>query len=138
MIAIALRSRLVFGFALAIALGASLRTADWPVWRGPKGDGIATDTAVPRKWSATENVVWKVPVPGIGHSSPIVTHGRVFLTSFLSDSTDRVLLCFDRETGKLLWQKTVLTSVVEKMHKNNTPASSTPYQRRHARLGHTP
>jgi outer membrane protein assembly factor BamB len=124
--AISLRARLVFGFALAIALCSTLRAADWPVWRGPKGDGIVTDAAVPRKWSAIENVVWKVPVPGVGHSSPIVSSGRVFLTSFLSDSTDRVLLCFDRESGKLLWQKTVLTSAAEKMHKNNTPASSTP------------
>src|SRR5262245_38610339 len=87
---------------------------DWPVWRGPKGDGIVTDSAVPTKWSATENVVWKVSVPGIGHSSPVVSNGRVFLTSFDPQTNDRLLLCFDRADGKLLWQKSVLTAAPEK------------------------
>jgi outer membrane protein assembly factor BamB len=102
------------------------QAADWPVWRGPKGDGIVNDPAVPATWSATENVRWKVAVPGVGHSSPVVSSGRVFLTSFVPESNDRVLLSFDRADGKLLWQKTVLTALAEKMHKNNTPASSTP------------
>jgi outer membrane protein assembly factor BamB len=110
----------------SLALTPALRAADWPVWRGPKGDGIVADRAVPTKWSATENVVWKVAVPGIGHSSPIVSNGRVFLTSFDPETKDRLLLCFDRTSGKRLWQQAVLTAVPEKMHKNNTPASSTP------------
>lgn len=110
---------------LAAVLLAPLATAaDWPVWRGPKGDGVVTDPGVPLTWSATENVVWKVPVPGIGHSSPVVSAGRVFVTSCVDE--DRVLLCFDRDTGKRLWQKTVLAAPVEKMHRNNTPASATP------------
>ena len=114
--------------ALATILFATppLYGADWPVWRGPKGDGVANDSAVPTTWSATENVLWKVPVPGIGHSSPVVSGGRVFLTSFVPETNDRMLLCFDRADGKLQWRKSVLTSAAEKMHKNNTPASSTP------------
>ncbi|MCI0701813.1 MAG: PQQ-like beta-propeller repeat protein [Planctomycetia bacterium] len=120
------RSRLVFALLLTLALTLSAKGGDWPVWLGPKGDGIVTDPAVPLKWSATENVVWKVPVPGIGHSSPVVSNGRIFLTSFDPDTKDRLLLCFDRNAGKLLWKKTVLTAPAEKMHKNNTPASSTP------------
>ncbi|HVL12421.1 MAG TPA: PQQ-binding-like beta-propeller repeat protein [Gemmata sp.] len=111
---------------LTPALTLAAQGGDWPVWRGPKGDGIVNDPAVPVKWSATENVCWKVAVPGAGHSSPVVSNGRVFLTSFLPETNDRVLLCFDRADGKLLWQKTVLTAAAEKMHKNNTPASSTP------------
>lgn len=101
-------------------------SADWPMWRGPQGDGIVTDPGVPTRWSATENVRWKVPVPGIGHSSPVVANGRVFLTSFDPKTHDRQLLCFDRSNGQLLWQRTVLTAPPEKMHKNNSPASATP------------
>ncbi|MBP3955999.1 PQQ-binding-like beta-propeller repeat protein [Gemmata sp. G18] len=118
--------RLLLVLALILAPGLSLRAADWPVWRGPKGDGIVTDAAVPTKWSATENVVWKVEVPGAGHSSPVVSNGHIFLTSFDSSTTDRMLLCFDRKDGKLLWKQSVLSATAEKMHKNNTPASSTP------------
>jgi outer membrane protein assembly factor BamB len=119
-------TRLVLVASLALTFTPTLRAADWPVWRGPKGDGIVSDPAVPTKWSATENVVWKVPVPRTGHSSPVVSNGRVFLTSFDPETKDRLLLSFDRRDGKLLWQKTVLTAAPEKMHKNNTPASSTP------------
>ena len=106
--------------ALALMFTPMLSAADWPAFRGPNGDGVATDPAVPKTWSATENVLWKVLVPGIGHSSPIVSGGRVFLTAFLPDTGDRVLICFDRQTGKQLWQKAVLTAPPEKMHKNNT------------------
>ncbi len=112
--------------ALAPALTLSVEGGDWPVWRGLKGDGIVTDPAVPTKWSATENVAWKVAVPGVGHSSPIVSNGRVFLTSFDPETNERLLLGFDRKDGKLLWRRSVLTAAPEKMHKNNTPASSTP------------
>jgi hypothetical protein len=119
--------RIRWVLALILAAGPQVaRSADWPVWRGPNGDGIVNDAAVPTKWSAAENVAWKSLVPGIGHSSPIVSKGVVFLTSFDPDSKDRLLLCFARKDGKLLWKKTVLSSAAEKMHKNNTPASSTP------------
>ncbi len=114
-------------FALSIGLivlaPQLINAADWPVWRG--GNGIVTDPRVPTKWGATENIAWKVPVPGIGHSSPVVSNGRVFLTSFDPDTNARLLLCFDRKTGKQLWNRTVLTTAAEVMHKNNTPASAT-------------
>jgi outer membrane protein assembly factor BamB len=111
---------------LALALALTARAADWPAFRGANSDGIVTDRAAPTKWSATENVVWKADVPGIGHSSPVVAAGRVFLTSFDPASNDRLLLCYDRATGKQLWKQTVLTAAPEKMHKNNTPASASP------------
>jgi outer membrane protein assembly factor BamB len=109
-----------------LLLPATLAAGDWPAFRGPNGDGVVNDPAVPKTWSATENVVWKVPVAGLGHSSPVVSAGRVFLTAFVAESGDRLLLCFDRKDGKELWRKTVLTAAPEKMHKNNTPASATP------------
>lgn len=119
-------TRSLLGMALGLAAAGTLAAGDWPGWRGPNGDGVVADPAVPLAWSATENVRWKVPVPGVGHSSPVVSNGRVFLTSYLPDTNDRVLLAFDRADGKLAWQKTVLTAPPEAMHKGNTPASSTP------------
>jgi outer membrane protein assembly factor BamB len=63
---------------------------DWPWWRGPYRNGIAEGTATaPTKWSSTENVVWKSPVPGRGHSSPIVVGDKVFLET--ADEASRKL-----------------------------------------------
>src|SRR4051794_39051408 len=87
---------------------------NWPMWRGPHGDGRSDETDVPTKWSATENVTWNVPVPGKGHSSPVVWGDRIFVTTAVEPENKRVLLCLDRKDGKVLWQKTVLTAPLEK------------------------
>ncbi len=113
--------------ALAIlALLATSPAEDWPAWRGPRGDGTSRETGIPTRWSATENIAWKTPVPGIGHSSPIVMGDRVFVTTFIEDGGRRALLCLDRRTGKTLWERVVLTSPPERKHKFNSHASSTP------------
>ena len=113
--------------ALLLLLAAlSAPAANWPQWRGPNGDGISPETNVPFKWSATENVVWRTPVPGEGHSSPVVWQDSVFLTTAVSNSQERLLLRFDARTGKILWQRSVVTATVEAMHRENSPASSTP------------
>jgi outer membrane protein assembly factor BamB len=105
---------------------APVRAEDWPGWRGPRGDGTSAETGLPIRWSATENVAWKVPVPGNGHSSPIVWGDRVFVTTCLPQDQARQLLCLDRRDGKLMWQRTVLTSKLERKHRLNSYASSTP------------
>lgn len=105
---------------------------DWPAWRGPRGDGTSTETNVPTKWTATENVAWKVSIPGIGHSSPIVLGDKIFVTTCLVDDgtgtkpTARQLLCLNRTDGKLLWSQTVCSSPLEKKHTLNSFASGTP------------
>jgi outer membrane protein assembly factor BamB len=99
---------------------------EWPGWRGPRGDGTSQETGIPTRWSRTENVAWKVDVPGKGHSSPVVWGDRIFLTTCLEKEEQRVLLCLDRRDGKLLWQKVVLTAPLERKHKLNSYASSTP------------
>lgn len=99
---------------------------DWPQWRGPRGDGTSLEKNVPTHWSATENIAWKAAVPGIGHSSPIVFGDKVFVTSCLEEKGQRLLLCFARQDGKLLWQKEVAHSELERKHKLNSFASSTP------------
>jgi len=76
-----MQRRMRLAAALMLALGGSPVAADWPQWRGPHGSGIADDANVPDRWSATENLVWKAPLAGLGVSSPIVFGDRVFVTS---------------------------------------------------------
>lgn len=105
---------------------------DWPQFRGPTGDGQSTAKNVPTRWSPTENVAWKVSVPGRGWSSPVLVGKRLVLTSAVtrSDSSDLQLsaLCLDADTGKLLWQTPVFTQGGEAPapHRKNSHASPTP------------
>ena len=99
---------------------------DWPWWRGPTRNGVADNTPVPTKFNETENVVWKVPVPGRGHSSPIVVGNRVFLTTSETKEEIHYVLAFDRLTGKLIWQKDVNQGgFPAKNHAKNTEATAT-------------
>jgi outer membrane protein assembly factor BamB len=99
---------------------------NWPCWRGPNGDGTSMETNLPVRWDSITNVVWKVPVPGKGYSSPVIWKDRLFITSALQETQEKVLLCYDCRSGKLLWQKTVLKSQFENKHDNNSHASGTP------------
>jgi outer membrane protein assembly factor BamB len=103
-----------------------LLAENWPGWRGPSGDGISPEKGIPTTWSATENIAWKVAIPGNGHSSPVVWGNKVFVTTCLPEKEQRVLLCLDRRTGETLWQTVVLTSLLETIHSLNSRASSTP------------
>jgi outer membrane protein assembly factor BamB len=98
---------------------------NWPMWRGPRGDGTSSEEKLPTTWNETENIAWKVEIPGEGHASPIVWEDRVFVTSCLPDG-QRVLLCLNRLNGETLWQQTVITTELENIHKLNSRASSTP------------
>ena len=89
-----------------------LLAENWPGWRGPSGDGISPEKGIPTTWSATENIAWKVAIPGNGHSSPVVWGNKVFVTTCLPEKEQRVLLCLDRRTGETLWQTVVLTSLL--------------------------
>ena len=99
---------------------------NWQGWRGPNGDGTSPEKGIPLKWSGTENIAWKVAIPGNGHSSPVVWGNRVFLTSCLPEKEQRILLCLDRNTGKTLWKEVVLNSPLETIHPLNSRASGTP------------
>ncbi len=83
----------------AVALG-----ENWPQWRGPFGNGVAAGEGYPVRWSRTENVAWKVKLPGIGSSTPIVWEDHIFLTCPLEEQNG--VLCFDR-TGRLRWQQRI-------------------------------
>lgn len=91
------------------ALLTTVHAEDWPRFRGPRGDGTSSDANVPTEWSDTKNLKWKVELPGAGFSSPIVVGDRVFVTAWSGSgsSVQRHLVCVERETGKIAWQKTV-------------------------------
>ena len=103
----------------------SARAEDWPCWRGPRCDSTSADKNAPVQWDGT-NLSWKIAVPGIGHASPIVWGDRIYTVTAFPDKLERVLLCFDRDGGKLLWQQTVVTGPLEKIHQENSYASGTP------------
>ena len=103
-----------------------IRAENWPGWRGPSGDGVSTGKGIPTKWSSTENIAWRIAVPGEGHSSPIVWGDKVFLTSSLTEKNKRILLCIDRLSGQTVWQRDVVQSPPETIHRLNSRASGTP------------
>lgn len=125
----ALRRRMSLIAFLAVLIFATQAVAeDWPQWRGPRGDGSSVEKNVPTRWDGPsgKNILWQVEIPGEGHSSPIIWGDRIFLTSCLTESTKRVLLCLDRDTGKQLWQTTVFEGILETIHSLNSRASGTP------------
>ena len=73
----------------------------WPNWRGPSGQGVVEGSGYPDTWSDTENVLWKVPVPGTGHSSPIIWENQIFLTTASDDGTRLTLLSFRSEERRV-------------------------------------
>jgi len=114
--------------ALTLGLSSLAHANDWPVWRGPTFNGIAADgQSVPTQWSRAKHVVWKVDVPGRGHSSPIVVGQRIVLTTADESRQTQSVVCFDRATGRQLWQTVVNEGgLPEEIHKKNTHASPTP------------
>jgi len=103
-----------------------MTAADWPGWRGPKGDGSSSETNFPTTWTATDNVKWKTEIPGSGHSSPVVSRGKVFVTACKEDAAERVLYCLDQKSGQIVWSEVAFKAKLEKKHKLNSFASATP------------
>ncbi|HEV3255375.1 MAG TPA: PQQ-binding-like beta-propeller repeat protein [Gemmataceae bacterium] len=104
-------------------LGNSACADNWPQWRGPTNDGISQETNIPTQWSATKNIAWKLPLPGMGGSTPAVWGDRIFLTS--QDGNDLVLLCISTD-GKELWKRQLGTGNRRFMGGEGNEASSSP------------
>src|SRR5215510_4395902 len=110
-------------------------SSNWPQWRGPDAQGVSNDKNLPTEWGETKNVLWKAAIPGKGFSQPIIWDKKVFLTTDIEggpapdthkapthfyagkefrhpdwDGVDKLhtfkTLCLDRDTGKILWEKT--------------------------------
>ena len=129
--------------------------ANWPQWRGPEGAGVSAEKNLPEDWSETKNVRWKTPIPGKGHSSPIVWGKRVFLTTAVegpvvpgakaavhkmegedwkhpdSVGADRKhtfkVVALDRDTGRVLWEQAAWEGTpYDDRHRKSSYAASTP------------
>ena len=117
---------------LACLLFPALASAEnWPRFRGPTGQGVSTETNVPLRWSHSpdgkaENVAWKVPVPGVGHSSPVIWGDRVFLTYTSPDGVSCHVISFARKGGKVLWDTEVFQQKPGRKEARNSYATPTP------------
>ncbi len=91
----------------------------WHQWRGPNNNGVAESDA-PLEFSATKNVNWRIPIPGKGHSTPVIAGGRLYLTTaVVSEASDDegafplydfLVLALDKESGKEVWRRTATTA----------------------------
>ncbi len=104
-----------------------LNAADWPQFRGPGGQGHSDATNLPLTWSETENVVWKVPVPGLGWSSPSIQGDQIWLTTAIDDGKSLHAIALDRATGKTIHDVVVFELADPgAVHSKNSHASPTP------------
>lgn len=134
---------------LYLCLLTTVQAQNWPSFRGPNASGVADGNRLPNTWDATKetNVVWKTPIPGLAHSSPIVWKDRIFITTAISSDPNPTfgakdrgiglarddvkhswrLYCLDKRTGKVIWEKTAHEGVPRaKRHTKATQANSTP------------
>jgi outer membrane protein assembly factor BamB len=124
--------------------------ADWPMFRGPAASGVADGQNLPETWDGTKgtNIRWKIAIPGLAHSSPVVYGGQIFVTTAVSSRPNATfkpglygegtasddtsvhkwqLLSLDGKTGKILWTTTAFEGAPkEKRHIKSTYASSSP------------
>ena len=96
-----LRNSVVLATSFAIAAPAF--ADNWPQWRGPTANGLSTEKNLPVRWSRTEGVTWKLDLPGLSGSTPIVWGDIIFLN--VADSGSLFLWAVDRDKGAVLWKK---------------------------------
>ncbi len=118
----------IIALTFVLAGAAVSHAENWPCWRGPRGDGTSLEKNVPVEWDATtnQNIAWKVEIPYGGHSSPVVWGDRIFVSGADEAKSRRMLMAFDRQNGKRLWEIDVEDAPLEKKHKLNSWASGTP------------
>ena len=102
---------------------ATLAAEDWSRFRGPNGSGISTSTNLPLAFGPDVNVVWKTALP-FGHSSPILTADRIYLTAVRDERL--VTIALDRRSGRVLWEREAPRSRREKLDSRNGPAAPSP------------
>ena len=98
-----------------------VQAENWPQWRGPNLNGVSNEKNLPVKWTTEENVIWKVAMPGLSGSTPIVWRDRIFLN--VADGDNLALWCVDKTKGEVLWKKPLGAGNV-KMRKQNMSSPS--------------
>lgn len=109
--------------ALVLVVASSGWASDWPQWRGPFFNGSTDEPNLPTFWSPKENVAWISSLPGPSGATPVISNGRVFVTSTVKGTADFVALCFDARTGEKLWQRQA-GSNSRKLPRNNMASPS--------------
>jgi outer membrane protein assembly factor BamB len=112
--------------ALAALLPAFTQAENWPQFRGPTGQGISSEKNLPIQWSAGENIAWKTPLAIEGWSSPIVYGDRVYVTGTTEGGGKCHVMALDRKSGKIIWDKEVLTQETRRKESKNSYATPTP------------
>jgi outer membrane protein assembly factor BamB len=110
-------------YTLVAILALAASDPDWSRFRGPNGTGIAKVSGLPTEFGPTKNVVWKTATPA-GHSSPVLTDTRIFMTGI--DGEKLVVLSLDRVTGKEQWRREVPRRQKGRIENVNGPASPSP------------
>jgi len=142
--------RFPYSFLCIILIVSCAAAQNWPSFRGPNATGVVEGRTMPVKWDAEKSsgILWKMPIPGLAHSSPVVWGNKVFITTAISTEQKPEtrfglygdvapvkenpkhtwkVFCLDKQTGKVLWERTVYEGVPKvKRHPKATHASSTP------------
>jgi outer membrane protein assembly factor BamB len=107
---------------------ATLLAQEWPQFRGPEGQGLSKVTSVPLKWSeSSENIKWKLPIEGLGWSSPVILGTQLWLTTATEGGKSLRAICVDAAGGKILHNVEVFrVETPGPSHKKNSFASPTP------------
>ena len=125
---------------VSVTYGAEL---NWPQFRGPRGDGTSLAKQVPVNWGETNNIIWKMPIPGRGRSSPVVMGDRIWLTTALEEGVHRIpiggddmqtaehisleVLCLNAANGKTIWRTRLFdVDKPDPVHWFNSWATPTP------------
>jgi outer membrane protein assembly factor BamB len=151
----ALPALLLTALAFSAAGTSAAGDTNWPQWRGPEGSGVSTEKGLPEEWGEAKNVRWKTPLPGRGHSSPVVWGKRVYVTTAVegpvvpgakspvhkiegqewkhpdSIGADRQhtfkVIALDRDTGKVAWEQTAWEGTpFDDRHRKSSYAAATP------------
>lgn len=94
---------------------------NWPQWRGPALNGVSAEKNLPVKWTTEENVAWKVAMPGVSGSTPIIWRDRIFLS--VADGDNLFFWCLSKTNGEVLWKQPLGAGNV-KMRKHNMSSPS--------------
>jgi len=113
-----------FSIIIVVISAASCLAADWPQWRGPFFNGSTDERDLPASWSPTQNMAWVSPLPGPSGDTPVISNGRVFVSSMVKGTGEFVALCFDAATGRQLWRKDIGSD--SRRYPRNTMVSPSP------------
>ncbi|MBA3241084.1 MAG: PQQ-binding-like beta-propeller repeat protein [Acidobacteria bacterium] len=116
-----MRGLILSACLLCLLFNTDALAGNWPQWRGPALNGVSEEKNLPERWGASENVAWKLALPGLSGSTPIVWGERIFLN--VGEGDELYLWCVERTKGALAWKKRLGSGNV-KMRKHNMSSPS--------------